>query len=327
MSERRPDSCPPELARRIDRLLLEDDLSAEELAQIRRIAASDPAARARYDRIVLASRMLDGGPEALDSPSRAEIDRAGRAVMERVRLVPDAGPARRSWLHWLAGLVAVGAAVAVGLPWVLRPTDPRADEAAAAGPAGGPATPFARTRGARSGSPALKQAGPELQARGAPPRTTTHAGIRAFCLAGKSIRELTPSSAGSPGGCPANGTLKLAYTNRSELSYLFLVGIDAAHRLLWYEPAPPRETSIAIERRAEPAPIGRAVRLAINHRAGALRVFGIFSARPIARRDVQRAVESLGADEWTALLAGKKLLPIDDTVQRSVLVELRGPAR
>lgn len=289
------DECPPQLRERIEGYFagtLDDGQVTALFAELR----ESPAGQQAYNEAALVARLEEGGPEQLATPSGAELRGVEQAVLERVRLDPDAQPSRSPsrLLAWLGGLVAVGAAVLIALPFF---------RAADAPP----------TSGVESGS--------EFQARGKPARYGKQVGLRVFCLAPKGgvVRELRHEAAQPAPNCPLGSSFKFATTNRTQLGYLFLVGVDARRQALWYSPAPPRTKSVSIEKNTVDTPLEREVRLEVNHRRGELRIFAIFSSRPLAAKMVQKAITSSAKTPLSTL----KILPMDDTEQRSLLIELR----
>ncbi|MBW2733420.1 MAG: hypothetical protein JRH20_13615, partial [Deltaproteobacteria bacterium] len=248
-----------------------------------------PMGQQAYNEAALIARLLEGGPEKLASPSSAELLGSGQAVLERLRLAPDAQPTRSPLrlLAWLGGVAAVGAALLIALPFF------NADGPADLG-----------ERGA-------------FQARGAPSEDGKHVGLRLFCLGPKvsMVHELRDVPVGS---CSLGATLKFAITNRSELRYLFLVGVDARHEALWYRPMPPRTESFFVAKKIVDKPLERAVRLEINHQRGKLRVYALFSSHPLEAKVVQEAI----AKSSKSALSTLKFLPINNIEQRSILIEL-----
>jgi hypothetical protein len=292
-------ACPSKFPALVDQLLLEP-LPSGKMAQLRGHLAGCPSCQQRFNRVMLASRLLDGGPRALDRPSELELSWVESAVLERTRLVPDSAPATRSmFLRWATGLAATAAALAIVIPLALR-----------------------------SGSAPSPLTG-ELQARGAKARPDPGVGLRAFCIdapteegAKPRIVGLEPTPAGArPPRCSVKALLKLAYTNRSKLGYLFLVGLDRKHRIKWYEPHPPAKASIAAEPSAADKPLSRAIRLEVNHQPGPVRIFALFSHSPIQALEIEQAVARV-RDAGTRL-DQLEVLPLDNTKQHSILIELQ----
>jgi hypothetical protein len=272
----------------------------------------------RYNKIVLAGRLLEGGPEALTIPSEGELARVREEVLGRVRLVPDATLERRSLVRWVGALAAVGVVLAIALPLTLRH---------------GAAPPARGSRGTRAevGEKALgaQEHLPELQARGpalSDGERPSRVGVRAFCVrqkAGGSSGIVGLSPAGetrSAGTCGTGDVMKFAYTNGGPCRHLFLFGVDEKMEIKWYEPHPPQTSSVAVRGKAVDEPLPRAVRLSVNHTPGDLRVFAVFSMRPITTAEVQQAVARARADKtpWSAL----QTLPLEGTEQRSMLLRL-----
>ncbi len=104
----------------IDGMLVEE-LPPRQARRLQDHLGACPSCQARYNRVVLASRLLEGGPKAIAIPSEGELQRVRARVLERVRLVPDAEPARRqSLFRWVAILAASAAVFALVLPLALR---------------------------------------------------------------------------------------------------------------------------------------------------------------------------------------------------------------
>ncbi len=304
------DSCPPRFAKMIDGLLLGDALSAKQQAELDAALRGQQGVKAYYDRAMLAERMLSGGPEALFDPSPAQLTRLESSVLDRVeveakqRAVTEKAKSRTGVFGWIAGLVAVGAAVLITLPMVLKESKPQPTFSARLEPA-------------------------EFQARGAPAKHGKLVGLRVFCIDKQStppVRELVADAAqastsakvtSSVPSCSLRATLRFAYTNRSELSKLFLVGVDAASRPLWYAPVPPGHESIDVVKGVDKA-LPRAVRLAVNHKPGLMRVYAVFSKKALISKDVRAAITKLKKGSATS----QTLLSIDDTEQRSLLLKL-----
>jgi len=294
--------CTSRYTALIDKLMVED-LPARKMSDLQSHLGSCPACQHRYNRVVLASRLLEGGPAALEGPSRRELDWVEHAVLERARLVPDSQPARRSVLRWVLGAATAAAAIAIVLPLALRSGPPRA-----------PNKTIAVAPGAT-----------ELQARGAPARVGRQVGVRAFCIQRRQdqVDPVVFEASADPtlgGRCEVNDILRFAYTNRSKMNHLFLVGVDRQYQIKWYEPHPPKLTSIKVQQRVVDEPLSRAVRLKVNHKQGPIRLFAIFSGAPLHGEQIKQAVEQVKRDRVP--LERLELLPLDDTEQRSILVNL-----
>jgi hypothetical protein len=202
----------------------------------------------------------------------------------------------------MVGAASVAALLAIALPIVLTSAPP-------------PAKP--------EPGPAVARTDPEFGRRGAPPKLSPQVGVRAFCIQRQKDREnpVVFEATADP-TCGVNDILRFAYTNRSKKSYLFLVGIDKKYRVKWYEPHPPKKISIKVQKQAVDEMLSRAVRLKVNHEKGLLRLFAIYSDKPLHADQVKHAVE--GAKRERTPLKRLELLQLEDTEQRSVLVNLSG---
>jgi hypothetical protein len=214
-----PDSerCPPKLKKAIDGLAGGERLSPSDRQKLFSEIGQSQAARDYYDRVMSGMRRFEAGSASgvgLLEPSSVELD----LVAENVLAIIGAQTAeaakkersttasslfgRGSLFVWAAGLVGAALAVLLALP-LLRPqtaTPPTVEEPRA------------------------------FQARGAAPKKGKLVGIRAFCI-GKKIRELEDNKS-----CELSAQLSFAFTNRSTLSHLFLLGVDKDKRLMWYVP-------------------------------------------------------------------------------------------
>jgi hypothetical protein len=289
-----PKECDVRWRRLIDAVIL-GELAAPQWERLRgHLRGCDPC-RERYNRAVLAERMLHGGPAALAAPSPPELERIGASLFAAADARRPAWQRARAWLaspRHLGAVVAAAAAIAL-VPLVAR----------APSPAPSPSSDFQ----ARGGAPTLERA----------------AGLRAFCLEGERVTALDPKS-GVP-ACDRSSNLKLTVSNHGEWTRVFLVGIDDAHALKWYAPRPPESESV--EAPAGPdaidAPVGAAVRLAVNHAPGPVRIFALFSDKPVHAAEVEAAAAAL--ERRGARAADAETLPLGraDVLQRSLLIEVR----
>lgn len=252
----------------IDRAFL-DELSAEESADLRAHLSSCPGCRARYNRLMVAERVLSGGPAAVGRASERELDAARVRVFAAIdRDQRRAGRPLRAWLGGL--LVATAAAAAAALFFVAVP--PRGLE--------GEGT--FRVRGATPG--------------------VRPATLRAFCVDGAGqARELSPEAP----ACPLGGLLELALANQGKYRHVFVVGVQEDLSPRWYSPRPPEERSVEAPPAEEgQVPFGPSIRLAVNHHAGPLVVHALFSDVPLAAADVTRAIQRSGKPDGAPLELG-----------------------
>jgi hypothetical protein len=213
--------------------------------------------RAEYDRHAELLRLV-----AAQTPSRAETRSLRAAVLaaiaEPARPLAAAAPARRPLLLRLApalsaALLLVG--VSVGLSG-LRPA----------------AAPDRQERGGAAG--------------------LLHADLELFA-----ISEPSPGRFSDPRPVAEGGTLGLdEYVQLRYLHagpgrrYLYLFGLDDRLTPLDYFPRPDRDTSIPVEETSRMTAVGPSLRLAKRHVTGTLRVVGLFSSRPLERREVHEQI-------------------------------------
>jgi hypothetical protein len=289
--------------------VITSELPAEKWDRLRKHLQGCARCRARYNKAVLAERMLNGGPKAVDQPSPLELDRIARAV-----LPPANVPVWQRLLQWFAaptqrwvatGLVAAAAAVLVipmlrqGAPGVSAPApetfQPRGGK--------GPVELFSKTINGKT--------------------VERSAGLRAFCLDRDQVQALDPKGPAAP-RCERSAQLKLAVSNPGGFQHLFLVGMDGEHDLKWYAPRPPETASVAAPKDTQgiDVPVGASVRLAVNHRAGPVRIYALFSDAPVTAAEVEAATQELEKQHVKAEAAGELPLKRKDVLQRSLLIDV-----
>jgi hypothetical protein len=310
--------CQTRFPGQIDELLVKEP-SSRKLRKLHEHLAACPSCQHRYNKVILATRLFEGGPKALTVPSEGELRRVGDEVMRRVRLLPDpaqAQPARRQVVSWVAAIATCGVVLAIALPLVLHKAG---RPPTTSGPAG-----ISENAGGGSAGGVEEHDFQPRGGSGAGPAVVGVMGFRAFCIS--KLAGLAPQVTGlqPDGACRTSDVLKFAYTNRARkpLPYLFLVGVDEKHRIKWYEPHPPARHSVAIKSDIADEPIERAVRLAVNHQAGQLRIFALFSQKPIEADAIERTVAEL-AKRGTSIakLAELPGQPAD-CLQQSLLIKL-----
>jgi len=284
-----PMGCDDRWRRRIDEVVL-GRLSTDGWERLRGHLRGCEPCRDRYNRAVLVERMLHGGPPALAGPSPPELERIGASLFAAAETHRPWPRRAMAWLaptpRWMA-LATVAAAVAL-VPLVAR--------------------------GPRVTPPE------EIQARGGTVEVARRAGLRAFCLDGERVQALDPR--GDVPRCARHANLKLTVTNPGGWPRVFLVGVDAQHAIKWYEPRPPESESVAAPNEAD-APVGGAVRLEVNHAAGLVRIYALFSDRPVAATEVEAAVAELGQKGLGPAVAEALPLGRSDVLQRSLLIEVQ----
>jgi hypothetical protein len=211
--------------------------------------------RERYNRVVLAERMLNGGPAALGSPSPAELARIGASLFAEEKRSVWARAA--AWLaptpRWTAAATLALAVLLVPFVVLRRPSLRPADEFQARG-TGAPAT--------------------SMERRG---------GLRAFCIEGDQVRALDER-----GRCSMSANLKLTVSNPGRFQRVFVVGVDGERSVKWYAPHPPERESVTAPEGID-APVGGAVRLGVNHSPGPVRIYALFSDAPVRADEIEAA--------------------------------------
>ncbi len=96
--------------------------------------------------------------------------------------------------------------------------------------------------------------------------------------------------------CPQDAELKLAYANPSpRLRYAAFFGVDQHGSIYWYGPTPAETGAVEVAHTSELRPFGESIRLAVNHRPGKVRVFGLFSVEPIDFARLRHMIDGLDA--------------------------------
>jgi hypothetical protein len=289
-------ACDKRYERLIDQMLLEP--AAGEWDKLRAHLRGCEPCRNRYNRVVLAERMLHGGPQRAFEPSPLELDRISDA------LFPAEQSAWQRTLQWFRPTqrwmsVSMAAAVLLLIPFLAlnnRPAPPRGPEGSS-----GPVELF--------------------QSRGGLPGEARQAGLRAFCLDGDKVVPLDQKGP-QPGRCERNAQLKLAVSNPGSYKSVFLVGMDDDHTPKWYAPKPPVDQSVPAPAGIQDTPVGGAVRLQVNHGPGRVRIFALFSDKPVRAPEVESAVDELAKRHVSAQEAEALPLRRPDVLQRSLLVDV-----
>ena len=292
-------ACDKRYARLIDEMLLSDE-APNHWEQLRSHLRGCEPCRNRYNRVVLAERMLHGGPKQAFEPSPVELARISSSLFP-----PDIKWWQRSlkWLaptpRWATG-VAMAAAALILIPLLSKAPMNAHLPTVTPGPSG-PVELF--------------------QARGGVPDEARQAGLRAFCLEGDKVLALDPKG-GEPPRCDRSSKLKLAVSNPGNYKSVFLVGMDDDHSPKWYAPKPPIAESVPAPSGTNDTPVGPAVRISVNHGPGRVRIFALFSDKPVRSPEVESAVDELAKRHVTA--AGAEALPLrrPDVLQRSLLVDI-----
>ena len=80
-------------------------------------------------------------------------------------------------------------------------------------------------------------------------------------------------------------------SNPGSYKSVFLVGMDDDHAPKWYAPKPPVAESVPAPAGLQDTPVGGAVKLGVNHGPGRVRIFALFSDKPVRTPgEVRRAL-------------------------------------
>ena len=244
-------------------------LSGRRWRTLRELLEASPEARQYYNRVATVRATL-AGEGGLDS---TRVD----AIRERLFAQLSGKPERPSrWLVW-----AQFAATAIALLLLV-------------------ALPRLRERD-------------DLQPRGIGDQGVE---ARAFCVvrgARDAVRAVAVSETSSTTTCGLGDTLQLAYSvserARPWARYVFLVGADERHQPLWYFPNPSEGLSFAAAATDGEHLTPDGIELAVNHQAGALWIYALFSSEPLSVDTVSSWLESAptGATPTARDLATERL--------------------
>src|SRR5262249_37697919 len=115
---------------------------------------------------------------------------------------------------------------------------------------------------------------------------------------------------------------KLAVSNPGNYKTVFLVGMDDDHATKWYAPKPPVGESVPAPAGVNDTPVGGAVRIAVNHGPGRVRIFALLSDKPVRAPEVESAVDELAKRHVAAADAEALPLGRPDVLQRTLLVDI-----
>ena len=145
----------------------------------------------------------------------------------------------------------------------------------------------------------------EFQSRGV--AAGSGAGVRAVCVgtepgAQPFVRAVLPGGGGREAGCRLSDTLHFTYANVAPgagqpFEYLFVFGVDASLQPHWYYPQEEEGSSIRLAAGAlEEGRLPGGIALSVRHGAGPVRVFALFTHRPVSVDEVARRVEAWRAE-------------------------------
>ncbi len=269
---------------------LEGVLEPERAAALRAHFDRCPRCAAERDRLAALAGDL--------APAAGEFDAPGLAddVLELIRLGRAEGPAAarrgpaRFWAAAAAGLVLL-AAGALGAWWALQ------------------------------GEPEQPQTG--FVARGGPDEAADRwVSFTVYRATGPDAYERVERA------IRPDDELAFAYRKRARvgLDYLMILGVDAEGRVFWYYPAyrepgtDPHSRPVVDAEREQPLPD----RIAHRLRPGRLRLFAVFSARPLAVARVERVVAAHFAGGGRLVDLDRLELPHNGQQLRRLLVEEEG---
>jgi hypothetical protein len=122
--------------------------------------------------------------------------------------------------------------------------------------------------------------------------------LRALCLVANAIGvpevvdlPRARTAADATEGCSVDGILKLLVTTPApEPRFLVVIGMTEAGEVRYYSPGPGEDQISTVPGGAADQPIGPGIRLKVSHTPGALRLYGLFSRRPLSMMDVEKAL-------------------------------------
>jgi hypothetical protein len=135
-------------------------------------------------------------------------------------------------------------------------------------------------------------------------------GLEVFCMRDRRLVAPPPRvDATTPDArCHIDDELQLMITRTADHPHLLVLGLlddpgaaSVGPRPLWYYPVPPTGES-GLAPRGENQPLGQAVRLAVNHRPGRLRIVALFSRSPLRAETLLSWLRTLPPEESGARL-------------------------
>ena len=312
-------SCDSRFPSLIDTLLLQE-LPARKFEQLNSHLKGCASCQRRYNKIVVTVRLFESGPDALTIPSAGELTRVRQRVFKQLGTA-HSGAARLGALpRWVAALASTAAAVALMIPLLSQELSLPGDPVPALPGDPSPALPGDPSP-ALPGDPAPE---PQYQRRGALHDRPSDMKIRTLCIRAAGEPRIMGFSStdgrAEPNSCGLSDVLRFTYSNRSERGYLFLVGLDEQYRIKWYEPHPPHKESLSVQSGAVDQALSRSVKLAVNHRAGVVRIFALFSDEALSSDQITRGVERARAARTP--LEKIRILDLTGVDQQSITLEL-----
>jgi hypothetical protein len=296
-------ACATTYKRLLDEVV-QGTLSPKGWEQLRGHLAVCQGCRKLYNRAVSVERLLAGGPKALALPAPSELLRLGDAVIAAVQ--PAARPSSVwGWLRWVVPAAVTAALAVVLVPPLLRHKDQGPGSPVAARPSAGPASPE------NHGGALLAQVQAYCQPTGAVNDSTAGGNPRLVPL-------------GPDDSCGADSDLlRLSVTSaQGRYPYAFVFGLDGDLDIKWYEPGSAAASSVKLPAQAQ-GQVLTSIRLKPAHRAGPLRVLGLFSERPLTGTEVEAAVARARAEKKDVTgLAKLDGLPAG-VYQSSFVIQLR----
>jgi len=254
-------------------------LAKGEVADMRAHLGGCEGCQERYDQLEAIERSLTGDQLDEQQLSARRGDRLLDEIMQQVDDIEPATAQAQGWRWRLAPvglLLLVAAAVFFMWPWPSRSTS----------------VEYEGQRFTVRGFPYTEQANKRL-------------GLRLFCISPIDVDSKKPSAYtlqeiqnleidAAGGSCPLSGVLYFTVSNLLDTpQQLYLFGLDERLEARWYYPKPSEGHSRSVAPETLDAALGRGIVIDINHRPGPLRVFGLFSDRPVSQEQVKSAVAAL----------------------------------
>jgi hypothetical protein len=256
-------------------------LDPAEARKLGSLLDQDPEGLQAYNELSLAFRMLEGDPVELGSTQQARIL---DGVLAEV-LPAAESRSRAGWRLFMPRLAPVLSLVVLGLISTLM-----------LGVGGrGTSDPDFQARGGIATGPNEHE--------------QDRLFMRPFCIRqGVVIKTPAPLSPHTPdASCLLSDDLQLMLTHRAGYPHLLvfgqLISSGRPDKLLWYYPVPPTGESGVAPARADYVPLGQAIHLEVNHKAGRVRLVAVFSRQPLSAEVLFGWISGLGPrDSAGALL-------------------------
>ena len=93
--------------------------------------------------------------------------------------------------------------------------------------------------------------------------------------------------------CSLDENLAFAVLTIGDSRHVALFGVDPNGQILWYTPTPTQVASHLLQPSERPMPLGRTVRLDVNHKPGDYQVWALFSTEALSFDRVKKIAQTV----------------------------------